>query len=323
VADRKILIVADEAPDGQALEGRLTKLGYEITAIASSGIEAQVLAAEATPELIVVHMALDGDIRNAGAVNELRGNPKVPVVFLIGEGDEACLRAARVPESHGYIVMPCTNRELRLYIELALAKRDAVTAIHKLQDRFFANSIDLLCFLDFDGHFSRLNPAWERTLGFTREELMSRPFIEFVHPDDREHTLDRNASVRAGYQNFGFENRYRCKDGSYRWFRWTSTSDYDEQIIYGVARDVTESKQAEEERERLLRELQDALAEVKTLRQILPICSFCKKIRDDENYWHTVESYFARHTTTRFSHGICPTCEIELFAPDFDEMAPE
>jgi hypothetical protein len=75
-----------------------------------------------------------------------------------------------------------------------------------------------------------------------------------------------------------------------------------------VARDITESKQAEEERERLVTELQAALAEVKSLRSILPICSYCRKIRDDENYWHTVENYLSLHTGTLFSHGICPTC---------------
>jgi PAS domain S-box-containing protein len=281
------------------------------------------LAAETAPHLVLVQMALDGDLRNAGAVNELRGNPKVPVVFLIEELDETALRAAGIPESHGYVVRPCTNRELRLCIELAFATRDGVTAVHKLQDRFFVNSLDMLCFLDFNGHFTRLNPAWERTLGFTREELMARPFIEFVHPDDRERTLAQNARVRAGGQNFGFENRYRCKDGSYRWFRWTSTPDYDEQIIYGVARDITESKQAEAEREYLVRELRDALVEVKSLRQILPICSYCKSIRDDENYWHTVESYFAKHSAARFSHGVCPSCEATVFATDAGTSAPE
>lgn len=321
--DRKILIVADETIPGQELAGRLTKLGYEVVAIAATGAEALVLAAETAPHLVLVQMTLDGDLRNAGAVNELRGNPKVPVIFLIEEFDETALRAAGIPESHGYVVRPCTNRELRLCIELAFATRDGVTAVDKLQDRFFTSSIDMLCFLDFNGHFTRLNPAWERTLGFTREELMARPFIEFVHPEDRERTLAQNAQVRAGGQNFGFENRYRCKDGSYRWFRWTSTPDYDERVIYGVARDITESKQAEAEREYLVRELRGALAEVKTLRQILPICSYCKRIRDDENYWHTVENYFSKHSAARFSHGVCPSCEATVFATDADNAAPE
>ena len=191
---------------------------------------------------------------------------------------------------------------------MAKRKKDSETSLEKLEDRFFANSIDMLCFLDFNGHFKRLNPAWEQTLGFTREELMSRPFIEFVHPDDRERTLKQNADVRAGGKALAFENRYLCKDGSYRWFRWNAAPDSAEKVIYSVARDITESKRAEEERDRLVAELQAALAEVKTLRSILPICSYCRKIRDDENYWHTVENYVSLHTGTRFSHGICPGC---------------
>jgi PAS domain S-box-containing protein len=175
----------------------------------------------------------------------------------------------------------------------------------------------MLCFLNFNGYFKRLNPAWERTLGFTREELMSRPFIEFVHPDDRERTLKQNGQVRAGGQALGFENRYLCKDGSYRWLLWNAAPDSAEQVIYSVARDVTVRKQAEEERERLVRELQAALAEVRTLQEILPICSYCKKIRDDENYWQTVESYISRHTNTRFSHSICPACYVNEVEPQF------
>jgi PAS domain S-box-containing protein len=155
-----------------------------------------------------------------------------------------------------------------------------------LEDRFFDLSIDLLCFLDFSGYFKRLNPAWERTLGFTREELMSKPFIEFVHPDDRERTLDQNREVRGGGQALHFENRYRCKDGSYRWLLWNAAPDIGQRVIYSVARDITARKLAEEERERLVAQLQTALAEVRTLQKFLPICSYCKRIRDDENYWH-------------------------------------
>lgn len=177
----------------------------------------------------------------------------------------------------------------------------------RLEDAFFDVAIDMLCLLGFDGYFKRLNPAWEQTLGFTRAELMSRPFIEFVHPDDRERTLEQNAAVRAGGMALSFENRYMHKDGSFRWLRWNAAPDKS-LAIYSVARDVTASKQAEEEREQLVRELQTALAEVQTLREILPICSYCRKIRDDENYWHTVEDYIGQHTATRFSHGICPSC---------------
>ncbi|MFL5620683.1 MAG: PAS domain-containing protein [Gemmatimonadaceae bacterium] len=188
-----------------------------------------------------------------------------------------------------------------------------------LEERFFEINIDLLCQLDFSGYFKRLNPAWERTLGWTRAELMSRPFIEFVHPDDRQRTLGQNASVRAGGQALGFENRYLCRDGSFRWFLWNAAADSAGRVIYSVARDITERKQAEEERERLVAELQTALAEVRTLQEFLPICAYCKRIRDDENYWHSVEAYISTHTDTRFSHGICPSCYVTEVAPQFDE----
>jgi PAS domain S-box-containing protein len=189
---------------------------------------------------------------------------------------------------------------------------------HEL-DAFFAISLDMFCFLDFNGYFKRLNPAWERTLGFTRQELMSRPFIEFVHPDDRARTLEQNAEVRRGGQAAGFENRYLCKDGSYRWFLWSATPFIAERVIYSVARDITARKQADAERAQLMRELEGSLAEVKTLQAILPICSYCRKIRDDENYWHTVEVYVARHTNSRFSHSICPDCMASEVEPDIND----
>ena len=147
---------------------------------------------------------------------------------------------------------------------------------------------------------------------------MARPFIEFVHPDDRERTLNQNASVRSGGQALNFENRYLCKNGTYRWLRWNAAPDSGARVIYSVARDVTAAKEADEERERLLRELQEALAEVRTLQEILPICSYCRKIRDDENYWQNVESYISQHTNTRFSHGICPSCFEKMVAPQFE-----
>lgn len=179
---------------------------------------------------------------------------------------------------------------------------------HLIEERFFELSLDMLCVLGFDGYFKRLNRAWERTLGFTIAELRSRPFYEFVHPDDRARTLNQNGDVRGGGRALGFENRYVCKDGSFRWLRWNARPDHPQGLIYSVARDITEAKAAEAERERLLADLRDALAQIKVLQHILPMCSYCKKIRDEENQWSTVESYISHHTNSHFSHSICPEC---------------
>ena len=112
--------------------------------------------------------------------------------------------------------------------------------------RFFALSRDMLCTLGFDGFYKDLNPAWEVTLGYTRAEIYSKPFIDFVHPDDREATQAEAEKLAGGTPLIGFENRYRCKDGSYRFFLWSATAVIEDRVIYGAARDITVRKAAEE-----------------------------------------------------------------------------
>ena len=110
---------------------------------------------------------------------------------------------------------------------------------------FFEMSLDHLCVAGLDGHFRRLNPSWSKTLGWTEEELMAKPSIEFVHPDDREATLAARAGLGAGAPLLTLVNRYLCKDQTYRWFEWRSVSRVDRGLVYAVARDVTEQKEAQ------------------------------------------------------------------------------
>jgi PAS domain S-box-containing protein len=114
------------------------------------------------------------------------------------------------------------------------------------RDRFFSLTRDLLCVAGFDGRFTRLNPAWETALGYTKEEMLGRPFLEFVHPEDRDKTVVETSRLAMGGEVVSFENRYRCKDGSFRWLVWSARSLGSERLIYGSARDMTERKQIEE-----------------------------------------------------------------------------
>jgi PAS domain S-box-containing protein len=111
-------------------------------------------------------------------------------------------------------------------------------------DRFFTLSIDMLCVADFDGYFKRVNPAWTRVLGYTSEEMLAQPYMEFVHPDDRTPTSAAADTLNVGGEVLKFENRYRAKDGSYRWLEWCCVPYPHERTIYGAARDVTERKEA-------------------------------------------------------------------------------
>ncbi len=111
-------------------------------------------------------------------------------------------------------------------------------------EQFFALSLDMLCVAGTDGYFRRLNPAFA-ALGYTQEELLSRPFLDFVHPDDVASTLAEIEKLSQGAPTVSFENRYRCKDGSYRWLVWTSAPN-PSGTLYAIAHDITARKRIEE-----------------------------------------------------------------------------
>jgi two-component system, sensor histidine kinase and response regulator len=102
--------------------------------------------------------------------------------------------------------------------------------------------LSFMCIASIDGYFKHVNPAWETTFGYTREEVLSRPYLEFVHPDDREATATEAANIASGRSTLTFENRYRCKDGSYKRVLWSAIVREEKGLIYAVGTDVTERK---------------------------------------------------------------------------------
>lgn len=161
-------------------------------------------------------------------------------------------------------------------------------------------SLELISTSSFDGYFTRLNPAWTGVLGWELHELMGQPFANFIHPDDLANTAPEVVrETLAGLPVFNFQNRYRCRDGSYRWLEWTSRSDPSAKLLYAVARDITERKATEQalesfhealeaavrertsELQQRTRELDESRSE--TLRRL----ALAAEYRDDQTYEHT------------------------------------
>ncbi|MFW5696708.1 MAG: GAF domain-containing protein, partial [Phototrophicaceae bacterium] len=139
--------------------------------------------------------------------------------------------------------------QVAIAVENARAFRRIEEARREIE-RVYASSIDMIGSASLEGYFLTLNPAWEKTLGFSPEELMAEPFISFVHPDDVESTLAIAGRLAEGQEAISFENRYRCRDGSYRWLSWNSAVDLEQRQIHFVTRDVTAQKEAAIEMER-------------------------------------------------------------------------
>ena len=165
------------------------------------------------------------------------------------------LFSREVREPHGDMLdmLATVGGQIGLFVEGKRAQEEL--------DRFFTLSLDLLCIAKFDGYFERLNPAWEQLLGIPRTELLSRPWIDFVHPDDRDASDGARATVVGDSTLLHFENRYRCADGSYKWLEWSAVSYPDLGLIFACGRDVTDRKRVEAELRRYASDMAEAKRE--------------------------------------------------------------
>jgi PAS domain S-box-containing protein len=295
-ADDKVnILLVDDRPDKLlALEAILSGLGENLVQ-AHSGREAlrALLHQDFAVILLDVNMpGMDG-FETAALARQRPKTEQTPIIFFTAqEGAEAqvfksyslgavdFIRTPVVPE----IIKAKVSVFVDLYKKTEQVKRQGeemrqlqereherrlAEAADRLEaetkrNRFFTLALDMLAIAGFDGVFRQLNPAWQRSLGFSDEELRARPLLEFVHPDDRKSTAEHLDRLRGaeeaaptrlglGWPEY-FENRFACKAGGYRWLGWTAAAFAEEDLLYVFARDLTERRLAEEERVKLIRE---------------------------------------------------------------------
>jgi PAS domain S-box-containing protein len=146
--------------------------------------------------------------------------------------------------------------------------------VEEERDRIWSLSRDLLGIATFGGYFKVVNPAWTAVLGLEPKEVTTHPFIDLVHPDDRERTTAEAGKLAEGKETIRFENRYRCKDGGYRWISWGARSVVEQGLIYAVGRDVTEERRAKDEVETLNADLEARAAQLATANKELEAFSY-------------------------------------------------
>jgi len=219
------------------------------------------------------------------------------------------------------------NRELRVAAIRDISERKKILGAlendRKLLRTLIDNLPDLIYFKDADGHYVLNNLAHLHSMGVMRQEdVLGKTTFDF-HPLElaQQYHDDERKIVATGNALPGREELAFHKDtGEQRWHLTTKIPIKNSQGtvtgFVGISRDITEQKRLEQQRDHYVQELQEALDRVTTLSGLLPICSGCKKIRNDQGYWQQVEGYIMEHTSARFTHGLCPECLARLY-PDF------
>ncbi len=215
------------------------------------------------------------------------------------------------------------RRRVRQQTEIIRLRLERENALEKRCHELIQNAEEIIFTLDKELRFTSINIAGETALGYAAAELLGRK-LEQMLPAEQVAAIGEWVAKLAADPNppsreltlVSRSGKIVICDLSLRAAQTANAPG----SVQGIARDITERKRLETERERLIQELQAALENVKTLSGLLPICSHCKKIRDDKGYWNRIESYISAHSSARFTHGMCPDCTRKHFPSVYDEL---
>jgi PAS domain S-box-containing protein len=324
-AQLKILLVEDEAIVAMDVQERLRSLGYIVPAVASTGKAAIQKATETPPDLVLMDIKLKGSMDGIQAAEQIRRRLDVPIVYLTAMSDEATLQRAKATGPFGYLLKPFDENELRTAIEIALYKHKSERKVKENEQwlETILNSMeDGVIATGAQGRIEFMNPVAQELTGWRQEEAAGKDSTEvlnIINAQTRDPAENLVTRVLSDDPAVGWVNNTLliARDGTETPIDEKAAPITDDKgIITGVVlilQNVSQRVRFEKARENLITELQETLAKVKTLSGLLPICTACKQIRDDQGYWHQVENYLRDHSDTEFTHGICPDCARKLY----------
>lgn len=293
--------------------------------------EGNILLAETNVTMRGIPRALWG---KAGPLYDICGNitgaiESVRDITALKQSQEALQKAhneleIRIQERTAELVQ--ANKALQAEISERKHAESVLKESEEKYNQFFRTSRDCVFITSKDGNWINVNDAAVELFGYSSREELMQSKVNDVYANPEERTKHISIIAEHGYTKEFPADALR-KDGTVRHVLITSAARYDAEgnVIgfQGTIRDITERKRAEEERERFILELSNAMSKIKTLSGMLPICSSCKKIRDDKGYWNQIESYIMHHSEAEFSHSICPECAKKLYPEYYKKMYPE
>jgi len=308
----RIMIVEDESIVVQDLEVSLTHLGYEVIGIHASGEAALRAAAEKPPDLVLMDILLAGALDGVEAAERLRRDFDIPVVFVTAYADAGLLERAKAASPYGYVLKPFDLRELRSAVEVALHRYDAEREVRLVRDEWeatFEAVPDQIMIIGEDYRIRRINRAMADGFGMEPAEAVGRFCYEVIHGGSSPPSFCPHPKVRDDGRIHATEVRLPRLD---RDFLITVSPIYDaEGRMNGavhVARDITDRKRLEKQREEFYEEIKDALARTRRPGNLIRVCSTCLKVSGYGGEWHRLDHYLDRHHDGRFSTAICPDC---------------
>ncbi len=312
MASARILLVEDEAIVAMDIQNSLKGLGYAVPVVASSGEEAIEELSRTLPDLVLMDIMLQGDMDGVEAAELIRERFDIPVVYLTACADDITLGRAKVTEPFGYILKPFEERMLHITIEMSLYKHKMERKLRE-SEQWLSTVLrcigDAVVATDAAGHIKFMNPIAEALTGWKQEQALGMDLTEVFNVMSETGSTEHLMLV--------------ARDGTQTPIDETTTPIWNEigQLTGSVIvfRDATQRTRAEAEQKLRLLQLQDALTKVKMLGGFSPICSSCKKIRDDEEYWKQLEAYLQKYSHADLGHHLCPECAQKFYSELYEK----